>query len=269
MSFLSHLAARAAQGAGAVQPRLPALFEPPPASPVFGDLSTPGRREPRDEERPAESPAAGVPETPRRRAPAPPPAVSLAPRDEPAGTAPPRAERRRSAPPPETAEPEPALFSRPVARPDRTVVAMPRPAAERPAPPAPPAPGPHGVLPAEPPRREQEVRPALTQDVRSATEPSRPSPPAPPSPVTPLPAPAPVLARPAVTALAPRREPPAQRLEASEPAPVIRVTIGRIEVRAMPPAAASSAPAAPAETRRGSGPSLEDYLQRRSGAGRD
>jgi hypothetical protein len=47
------------------------------------------------------------------------------------------------------------------------------------------------------------------------------------------------------------------------PEPTIHVTIGRVEVRATPPAAADApAPAAPAVV------GLDDYLRRRGGGGR-
>ncbi len=77
-----------------------------------------------------------------------------------------------------------------------------------------------------------------------------------------------MLARPEIAGIAPRQERPAERFAAPEPAPVIRVTIGRIEVRAVTAAAAApaAAPARP-ESRRGTEPSLEEYLKRRSGEG--
>ncbi|HEX2209176.1 MAG TPA: hypothetical protein VHG93_15960, partial [Longimicrobium sp.] len=54
--------------------------------------------------------------------------------------------------------------------------------------------------------------------------------------------------------------PPAVAEEAEAPAPVIEVSIGRIEVRA------TQAPASPAPVRRApSTLSLDDYLQRRGG----
>lgn len=262
MSFLAHLATRGLERREAVQPRLPSLFEPPPSAPVFGDLAAmPARTE---EERPVERWEA-PPETPRRRAPAPPPPAFLTPREEPAQPAPP-ARRQPAAPPVEPARPEPALFPRPEARPDRTVVAAPLPAVERPALPASPAPPPRALAPAAPPRPEPAAR-IETREVRFETAPARPDP---PPPVTPPPPPSPVLARPEIAGIvAPRQERPAERFAAPEPAPVIRVTIGRIEVRAAVPSAAAAAAAAPArpESRRGTEPSLEEYLKRRSGEG--
>ncbi|WP_199746994.1 hypothetical protein, partial [Corallococcus sp. AB049A] len=54
-----------------------------------------------------------------------------------------------------------------------------------------------------------------------------------------------------------------QALE-SAPAPVVQVTIGRIEVRAVTP----PAPARPAPARTSPSLSLDEYLRRRNGGGR-
>lgn len=60
--------------------------------------------------------------------------------------------------------------------------------------------------------------------------------------------------------------PPGQSAAMPEPTPTIRVTIGRIEVRAITPLA----PPAPRPTRTKTGPvlSLDDYLKQRNGGGR-
>jgi hypothetical protein len=59
------------------------------------------------------------------------------------------------------------------------------------------------------------------------------------------------------------RQPFLVRQEAPAPEPVIQVTIGRIEVRATPPAVQPPRPRPVAQT----GVSLEEYLRRRSRRG--
>ena len=67
--------------------------------------------------------------------------------------------------------------------------------------------------------------------------------------------------RPRVATEAPRPEPPARRASAAEP-PVIRVRIGRVEVRAVPPPQRPAPP--PRAAPRRPALTLDDYLKQRS-----
>jgi len=271
--FLAHLAARSLGQSPAVQPRLPSRFEPPAFLPgaarwSAGDPGEPGIVE-REEERPAPAPRRGpaagphgadrrppIPEGqegPERREPFPAPAVEPG-RDRAAGSRPALA--------PET--PRPA--------------AAPGPPAPHPTVARPPAPVPAGapiasIAPTGP--AAAAGRPAAWPEDGGGGEgvPSAPRPaPAPaarlaPSSVQPAPpAPGPVVARPEVMLASPPT--PAVPFAPARPAaePVIRVTIGRVEVRAVTEAAAPAAarPHPAAAPRGGEPPGLAEYLERRA-----
>jgi hypothetical protein len=85
--------------------------------------------------------------------------------------------------------------------------------------------------------------------------------------VQPLP-PAPIIVKPRLVPAPPAPAPPSAAIQPApalpEPAPIIQVTIGRIEVRATPPSAQ------PARAARAGGPamSLDEYLRTRNGGSR-
>ncbi|HVO10135.1 MAG TPA: hypothetical protein VMX54_05215 [Vicinamibacteria bacterium] len=116
------------------------------------------------------------------------------------------------------------------------------------------------------PAAEPRPAPAVSAPKAIALEPRRPAElaaaPRPDHPLAPrAPTAPPPLHVPGRTAA---RQAPAPRAPAPEPPPVVHVTIGRVEVRAEPPAVA---PPARAPRRPAAHLALEDYLRRRNGGG--
>jgi hypothetical protein len=241
--FLDRLAARAIGGEAALAPRLPSLFEPLQRAPIMPpadvDEAPPDRRDAAPAMRavPVEAPTSATPASTSAR-PAAAPVMPIE-RVAAAGPASPAASAARHA-------------SAPLNVSERaTTSAVDRPAAPsvsvRPAMPASP-------LPVQP--RQARVAPDRQETVRT-----------PASNGVLLPAPAPVfavsLAAPARSGRTVAARAAAARTEGKADAagePVVHVSIGRLEVRA--------APAAAAPPRRRDGPqpsSLDDYLRQRGG----
>jgi hypothetical protein len=264
--FLSSLAARALNAAATVRPRLASRFEP---TPFARPLASEGPFEMEAEHPAIAAPPVTIPRTPL--------ADTL-------GRTPAASRHELVSPPPDTPEPrrlsapEPAPSSSlgaPPALPVAAVALPPRPGTT-----APPSATVSRLVPAgsEPdaaPRRSGASlpapiseptptrRPALLSGLREQAAP----PPLPPERTphrgsdSPPPPQRPALARVSAASLQPavvRRE------EVRETSPVIQVTIGRIEVRAV----VSTSPPPPAPVPRRPTTSLEDYLRTRDREGR-
>jgi hypothetical protein len=295
--FLGRLAARALGEAPVVKPRVRSRYEPggvPQAGEAWGEevVEAVDRKDGRDngdsrdrEGRREEAGEAAPLEAPGERRPAPRAPVPVSQGFEPRAAEPlatrPIPEPPRAAPvgePVEVADrplPAPAAEATPP-KPGKAV----RKAPPRPAPVAAPEPPPrHGepriwrpatiAEPAEPPSRE----PAPRRERRGGEPPPVPAVP------SPSPAPAPVEARPAIRVSRPAQQrteplptvgprrgapdlvPSSERGgEPAAPEEVVRVSIGRIDVHAGPPATPAPVPRRPA----GSRLSLSDYLKGRN-----
>lgn len=238
--FLDRVAARAGDGAKALAPRLPSLFEPLQRAPLMAVAET-------TEAAPEPRRANTHSETAEQRADPP------APRPRTAATA----EPSQASPSLRAADPSPAVSStkQPQATPafEKTVVATRQ---SEPAPAAALRPSPR-VMPAPPPPPSIAPR-----ELRRAPEPSFTAA-AMPTTGSLLPPASPVFATPPMAASARAAAGVARRASATSPAaaapePVVHVSIGRIEVRAAP------TPTAPARRRDGPQPaSLDDYLRQR------
>jgi hypothetical protein len=245
--FLTNLVARAAASDAGLRPRPVSRFEPQPVAGEEGELRVGAT--PRLVNEPADDAGAAEPRPPtrRRRRPArvPPPRVGE-PELEPEPGEVPRARRRRP----------PAPDRPPRAEEPPRAVAPPRPSPREPR-------RERDVARSEPPTGRAQRRRASSR--RQAAEPVPEAPRArtvmvervrivPRDELVPSPARQPAL-RPAVLQAATPAATPA-----AEPAPDVHVTIGRIEVRAVP------APPAPAAVeRRPPVMTLEEYLRRRAG----
>jgi hypothetical protein len=271
--YLSNLAARSLGQADVVRPRPVPLFAPPPRVAGWPPVEQAEDLEPVDrEQRPADprppvfQAAASQAEpqaTPR------PTVSSLAP---PIGWSPLVLPTDRATPPAADVAAPPSWAGEPQRRPalepasERVIV-------ERLIAPAPALAVTHAetgpiekvveriVTPAVHPAPATSVPAHVTAPPRSAPAPVVVTPP-------PRSAPAPVIVKPRVApapaALASAQAPTQPEPATPEPAPIIQVTIGRIEVRATPP------PSQPARGARPAGPalSLDEYLRSRSGGSR-
>lgn len=240
--FLDRVAARAGDGATALAPRLPSLFEPLQRAPLMAVAET-------TEAAPEPRRANAHSETTEQRADPP------APRPRAAATA----EPSQASPSLRAADASPAVSSTkpPQATPalEKAVVATHQ---SEPAPAAALRPSPR-VMPASPP-----PSPILPRALRRAPEPTSVAT-ATPATGSLLPPATPVFATPPMAASARAAAGAARRAStttsspaAAAPEPVVHVSIGRIEVRAAP------TPTAPARRRDGPQPaSLDDYLRQR------
>lgn len=283
--FFSRLAARALGPEPAVRPRLPGLFEPTGlAVPALVEPAS-GRTE---EESPSLEPAVERHEVVRRvGAPPPPPLLGSVAPALPASPAP---EERRSLPPPVRTDavtavspPSGPVSSLPWGDVEPPALPPRLPSAETPGPVAPPpapalpvgappevrirelvSPGvagpsaPPAMVPASPGAERRVVeRRVVERRVEPGDAPAVGGKPAPDPPAPPVAAPRVVRREaPGEVPVTPSPAPPS-------PSPAVRVTIGRLEVRAAPPP-----PARPARRAASSVMSLEDYLKRHAGGTR-
>jgi hypothetical protein len=260
--FLAHIVRRSQHPDLSLRPRATSLFEPeapfaPPATPAVSDfaererdehhvvvrterpstpaLQAPGQDRPREGAPPAmheEGRGARVPDVGLARPEQPNPRLPSAPREQPAAVAPPR---RDSAPQPRTSR-----------RDEGSAKELPKPAEQpafdaAPGRPVPaPTPGPERASTAGAPAQRVSLRMPLQRE--------------------------PVWPGPLVIAAMQRADPVPRRVSGaatSQPEPAIQVSIGRVEVRAVP-----AERTGPRQERPSPVMSLEDYLAGRGGRGR-
>lgn len=252
--FLQRMSGRARGEVPVVVPVVRSRYEPDGGTATLTEVAGEATAAP---QKPAQAPQDHRVAAPARRSP-----VTPGPAAGPVRAAPPTAEPNRvrvtqpgsrpaSQAPPET--PRPAAVSPPITTVIERVVAAspaddarPGPAAARPAP-VPVA------IPADAPEHDRARDPGPTEPLRHAAV---EHPAAPPARVV-----SPVARAAAVPVAPPQPQPQPRPAPGTQPpAPVIEVTIGRVEVVARPAPAHPATPAAPVAV----GPSLEDYLAERS-----
>jgi hypothetical protein len=273
--FLTNLAARALHTAPVVQPRLASRFEPPPAGErFFQDDSFAGEAESFSESAtPAAAPTTVADSALQMRTRAKRGDLDAAhvkplpPRGEPAANESRRALARASSHAPSPRETNTESTSTIVVK---TVIERPAPIDRVP----------HSIADesSKSPNPGLPAVPAPVADIEHERQPLRdafqvestpfPDPPRPAEPVarsdTKTAAGREIVVTPRVTPAPVSSPPVARRDRAPEPAPVVHVTIGRIEVRAVT-ASATALPAAPRPAAKSPVLSLDDYLRERNG----